>query len=70
MLSLSGKEDHSGEHRLPSGRRAMLWIMRHMPNSRAEILDLARRHYAKNNGANRRNMPLENQLASSDEIGA
>jgi hypothetical protein len=45
MLSLSGQEDHPGEHRLPSGQRTMLWIMRNMPASSAPILERARRHY-------------------------
>ena len=45
MLSLSGQEDHPGEHRLPSGQRTMLWIMRNMPGSSADILERARRYY-------------------------
>jgi len=45
MLSLSGQEDHPGEHRLPSGQRTMLWIMRNMPSSSANMLERARRHY-------------------------
>lgn len=45
MLSLSGHEDHPGEHRLPGGQRTMLWIMRNMPSSSATILERARRYY-------------------------
>lgn len=45
MLSLSGHEDNPGEHRLPTGQRTMLWIMRNMPSSSATILDRARRYY-------------------------
>lgn len=45
MLSLSGHEDHPGEHRLPGGQRAMLWIMRNMPSASANVLERARRHY-------------------------
>ncbi|HXC61195.1 MAG TPA: hypothetical protein VNV63_00850, partial [Nitrospiria bacterium] len=45
MISLSGQEENPGEHRLPIGQRAMLWIMRHMPSSSGEVLELTRRYY-------------------------
>jgi hypothetical protein len=46
MLSLSGREEHPGESRLPGGQRTMLWIMRHMPASSADVLERTRRYYA------------------------
>jgi hypothetical protein len=45
MLSLSGREEHPGESRLPGGQRTMLWIMRHMPASSADVLERTRRYY-------------------------
>jgi hypothetical protein len=45
LLSLSGQEDNPGEHRLPSGQRTMLWIMRHLPSSSGKVLEVARHYY-------------------------
>jgi hypothetical protein len=45
MLSLSGQEEYPGESRLPGGQRTMLWIMRHMPSSSADVLERTRRYY-------------------------
>jgi hypothetical protein len=50
MLSLSGREEHPGESRLPGGQRTMLWIMRHMPASSADVLERTRRYYTNGNG--------------------
>jgi len=47
MLSLAGLEQNPGEHRLPTGQRTMLWIMRNMPGSSADVLERARRYYQK-----------------------
>ncbi|MCI0527717.1 MAG: MEDS domain-containing protein [Nitrospira sp.] len=46
MLSLPDKEALPGEHSLPSGQRAMLWIKRYMPESSAKVLELTRRFKA------------------------
>ena len=43
-LSFSGREQTIGEHRLPIGRRTMLWLQRNMPGSSGLILERAR-HY-------------------------
>lgn len=44
MLSLSGQEENPGEAKLPSGQRTMLWILRHMPSSSADVLERTRRY--------------------------
>lgn len=44
-LSLSGREDMTGEHRLPAGQRSILWLKRNMPNLYTRVLDRARAHY-------------------------
>lgn len=46
-ISLSAAEDRPGEHRLPAGHRTMLWLMRHMPASSAQLLELARQYYQR-----------------------
>lgn len=51
MLSFSGQEDNPGEHRLPGGHRTMLWIMRNMPGSSAEVLERARAYYRQRDGS-------------------
>ena len=45
LLAHSGHEDEAGESRLPRGQRTMLWIMRHLPETSAEVLKRARRYY-------------------------
>lgn len=44
-LSLSGREDIMGEHRLPAGQRTILWLKRNMPHIHARVLDRARQVY-------------------------
>lgn len=44
-LSFSGREQTVGEHRLPIGRRTMLWLQRNMPGSSGMILERARHYY-------------------------
>jgi hypothetical protein len=44
-LSFSGREQAVGEHRLPIGRRTMLWLQRNMPGSSGMILERARHYY-------------------------
>ena len=44
-LSLSGREDVIGEHRLPAGQRTILWLKRNMPNIHARVLERARAYY-------------------------
>jgi hypothetical protein len=44
-LSLSGREDMTGEHRLPAGQRSILWLKRNMPNLYTRVLDRARALY-------------------------
>lgn len=44
-LSLSGREDQAGEHRLPVGQRSILWLKRNMPNIYSRVLDRARHLY-------------------------
>jgi hypothetical protein len=46
-LSFSGREQTIGEHRLPIGRRTMLWLQRNMPGSSARILERARQYFEK-----------------------
>jgi hypothetical protein len=43
-LSLSGHEANPGEGRLPQGQRVMAWLMRNMPNTSAQVLELTRRY--------------------------
>lgn len=47
LLAAANHEDTVGESRLPAGQRTMLWIMRHMPESSARILERARYHYVQ-----------------------
>lgn len=44
-LSLSGREDVEGEHRLPAGHRSILWLKRNMPHIASRVLDRARHYY-------------------------
>jgi hypothetical protein len=44
-LSFSGREQNAGEHRLPLGRRTMLWLQRNMPGSSRLIMERARHYY-------------------------
>ncbi len=44
MVGFSTQRD-SGEHRLPSGQRTMLWVKRNLPSASAAVLDRARRYY-------------------------
>jgi hypothetical protein len=48
LLARARHEDNAGELRLPVGQRTMLWIMRHMPETSAEVLERARRYYRPN----------------------
>lgn len=50
LLARAQHEDVPGESRLPAGQRTMLWIMRHMPESSAEVLKRVR-HYFEEDGA-------------------
>src|SRR4029077_4452692 len=50
-LSFSGREQTVGEHRLPIGRRTMLWLQRNMPGSSGMILERARHYYHQGHGA-------------------
>jgi hypothetical protein len=45
LIGMSAMEDFPGEQRLPPGQRTMLWIMRHVPASSGEVLQLARMYY-------------------------
>lgn len=47
MLTTAGREEAPGEARLPSGQRTMLWIMRHMPASSADVLERTNRYIAE-----------------------
>jgi hypothetical protein len=47
-LSLSGREDKPGEHRLPIGHRSILWLKRNMPNIYSRVLERAREYYEQN----------------------
>ena len=47
-LSFSGREQTVGEHRLPIGRRTMLWLQRNMPGSSNRILERARFYFDQN----------------------
>ena len=49
-LSFSGREQSAGEHRLPIGRRTMLWLQRNMPGSSGMILERARHYYRQFEG--------------------
>jgi hypothetical protein len=49
-LTFSGREQIPGEHRLPIGRRTMLWLQRNMPGSGRLILERARHYYRQANG--------------------
>lgn len=44
-LSLSGREEVVGEHKLPTGQRTLLWLKRNMPAIHSRVLDRARHHY-------------------------
>lgn len=44
-LSLSGREESAGEHRLPGGQRSVLWLRRNMPALSGRILERARYHF-------------------------
>jgi hypothetical protein len=44
ILSCSAREQTLGEHRLPIGRRTLLWLHRNMPVTSGHILERAR-HY-------------------------
>jgi hypothetical protein len=43
VLGCSGREQKVGEHRLPSGRRTLLWLHRNMPVTSRHIVERARR---------------------------
>ncbi|MBI4610596.1 MAG: MEDS domain-containing protein [Candidatus Rokubacteria bacterium] len=45
MLSLGGREENPGEHRIPSARRTILWLKRNMPFTASKVLARARDHY-------------------------
>ena len=45
-LSLSGHEEHAGEHRLPAGMRSMIWLKKNMPGIYPRVLERAREHYS------------------------
>jgi hypothetical protein len=47
LVSLSVQEDRPGESRLPAGQRTVLWILRNMPSSSADLLERARRHFKR-----------------------
>lgn len=47
IVGFSGQEHNPGEQRLPPGQRTMLWIMRNMPDSSAQVLERARQHYQR-----------------------
>ena len=47
-LSFSGREQTVGEHRLPIGRRTMLWLQRNVPGSSQRILERARFYFEQN----------------------
>jgi hypothetical protein len=49
-LTFSGREQMAGEHRLPIGRRTMLWLQRNMPGSGSQILERARHYYRQSSG--------------------
>jgi hypothetical protein len=44
MVGFSGRRD-SGEQRLPSGQRTMLWVKRNLPFASAAVLERARGYY-------------------------
>jgi hypothetical protein len=44
-ISCSGREQTIGEHRLPIGRRTLLWLQRNTPGSVPRILERARHHF-------------------------
>jgi len=44
-LSSSGVEETAGEHRLPIGRRTVLWLHRNMPATGAKVLARVRYYY-------------------------
>jgi hypothetical protein len=50
LVTQSGHEDGAGERRLPEAQRTMLWIMRHLPESSADVLRRVRHYYQ--NGQN------------------
>lgn len=50
-LSLSGREDQVGEHRLPIGQRSILWLKRNMPNLYSRVLERARHYYEQGSAA-------------------
>lgn len=44
-LCYFGKDQHEAEHRLPAGRRTILWLRRNMPAATGKVLARARFHY-------------------------
>lgn len=44
LMGKSGLAELPGEERLPAGQRTMLWVMRHLPDTSAQLLARAR-HY-------------------------
>jgi hypothetical protein len=44
VLSCSGREQMVGEHRLPGGRRTLLWLHRNMPVTSRHIVERTRRY--------------------------
>ena len=45
-LCYFGRDQHDAEHRLPAGRRTMLWLHRNMPSAVGKVLARARVHYS------------------------
>src|SRR5207245_10113847 len=44
MVGFPRRRD-SGEQRLPSGQRTMLWVKRNLPSASGAVLERARRYY-------------------------
>jgi hypothetical protein len=44
-LCYFGQDQHEAEHRLPAGRRTMLWLRRNMPGAVGKVVARARFHY-------------------------
>ncbi|MEX0900774.1 MAG: MEDS domain-containing protein [Gammaproteobacteria bacterium] len=44
-LCYFGQDQHEAEHRLPAGRRTMLWLRRNMPGAVGKVVARARVHY-------------------------
>lgn len=46
-LCYFGQDQHEAEHRLPAGRRTMLWLRRNMPGAVGKVVARARIHYGQ-----------------------